>query len=86
VTWSSDPSSQQVTLDIVQGSRFGAYRFPLTVELRGANGATERATVLVPAEPRARIVLPRSAHPLTPMALVVDPDVELLARIDVHPR
>ena len=86
VTWSSDPSSQQVTLDIVQGSRFGAYRFPLTVELRGANGATERATVLVPAEPRARIALPRSARPLTPTALVVDPNVELLARIDVHPR
>jgi aminopeptidase N len=86
VTWSSDPSSQQVTLDIVQGSRFGAYRFPLTVELRGANGATERATVLVPAELRARIALPRGGHPFTPTALVVDPDVELLARIDVHPR
>lgn len=86
VTWSSDPSSQQVTLDIVQGSRFGAYRFPLTVELQGANGATERATVLVPAESRARIALPLSAHPVTPRALVVDPDVELLARIDVHSR
>lgn len=86
VTWSSDPSSQQVTLDIVQGSRFGAYRFPLTVELRDANGATERATVLVPAEPHARIALPRGARPLTPTALVVDPDVELLARIDVHSR
>ncbi len=85
VTWSSDPSSQQVTLDIVQGSRFGAFRFPLTVELQGANGAAERATVLVPAEPRARIVLPRSARPFPPTALVVDPDVELLARIDVHP-
>ena len=86
VTWSSDPSSQQVTLDIVQGSRFGAYGFPLTVELRDANGAAERATVVVPAKPRARITLPRSAHPFTPATVVVDPDVELLARIDVHSR
>ena len=86
VTWSSDPSSQQVTLDIVQGSRFGAYRFPLTVELQDGNGARQRETILVPAEARARIALPRRAHPLTPTALVVDPDVELLARIDVHHR
>jgi aminopeptidase N len=86
VTWTSEPSSQQVTLDIVQGSRFGAYRFPLTVELQGANGATERATVVVPAESRARIALPRGAHSLIPTALVVDPNVELLARIDVHTR
>jgi aminopeptidase N len=86
VTWSSDPSSHQVSLDIVQGSRFGAYRFPLTVEVRDANGATERARVVVPAEPRARLALPLGAHPITPAALVVDPDVELLARIDVHPR
>jgi aminopeptidase N len=86
VTWSSDPSSQQVTLDIVQGSRFGAFGFPLTVELRAANGATERATVVVPAEARARIALPRGAHPFTPTTVVVDPDVELLARIDVHSR
>ena len=86
VTWSSNPSSHQVTLDIVQGSRFGAYRFPLTVELRDANGATERVTVVVPAEPQARLELPVGAHPITPTALVVDPEVALLARIDVHAR
>ncbi|HZI41578.1 MAG TPA: M1 family metallopeptidase, partial [Gemmatimonadaceae bacterium] len=83
VTWSSDPSSHQVTLDIVQGSRFGAFRFPLTVELRDAGGVVRRATVLVPAETRSHIVLPPEAQPASPRTLLADPDVELLARIDV---
>ena len=86
VTWSSNPSSQQVKLDIVQGSRFGAYRFPLTVELRDAKGATERVTVVVPAESHVRLELPVGTHPIAPGSLVVDPDVALLARIDVHAR
>jgi aminopeptidase N len=86
VTWSSDPSSHQVTLDIVQGSRFGAFRFPLTVEVRGADGAARRATVLVPAESRAHLALTLEGQPASPpRTLVADPDVELLARIDVHP-
>ena len=86
VTWSSDPSSHQVTLEIAQGTRFGAFRFPLTVELRDANGATQRKMVVVPAENQVRLVLPPGARPITPSSLVVDPDVELLARIVVHHR
>ena len=84
VTWSSDSSSHQVMLDIVQGSRFGAFRFPLIVEVQDADGAVRRATVLVPAEPRARLVLPLAVA--TPRTLSADPDVELLARINVHPQ
>ena len=86
VTWSSDPSSHQVTLDIVQASRFGAFRFPLTVELRDAGGAMRRATVLVPAEARVHIALPPTMQLASQRRLVADPDVELLARIDVHPQ
>jgi len=84
VTWSADSSSHEVILDIVQGSRFGAFRFPLTVEVQGADGAVGRATVLVPAEPRARLAVPL---PVTaPRTLSADPNVELLARITVHPQ
>jgi aminopeptidase N len=86
VTWSSDPSSHEVTLDVRQGARFGAYRFPLTVAIESADGGSRRATVLVPAEPLARIVLPRGTESAAaPKALVADPDVDLLARIVVHP-
>jgi aminopeptidase N len=86
VTWSSDPSSHEVTLDIAQGTRYGSFRFPLTVEVRDASGATHRATVSVPAQQRARLVLPRDTQPVSAArSLVVDPDLDLLARIALHP-
>jgi aminopeptidase N len=86
VTWSSDPSSHEVTLDIQQGTRFGAFQFPLTVEVRGADGSSRRTTVLIPAEAHARLALPRRAeHDFVPQSLIADPDVELLARVAVHP-
>jgi aminopeptidase N len=86
VTWSSDPSSQEVTLDIQQGTRFGAFRFPLTVEVRGADGSMRRATVQVPAEAHSRLVLPRGMEPpASPRDVIADPSVDLLARIAVHP-
>ena len=83
VTWSHDPSSQQVLLDIRQNDRFGAFRFPLTVELRDAAGGVRRATVTVPAERHVRLVVP-GAQVSAPRAVVVDPDVALLARLEVH--
>jgi aminopeptidase N len=89
VTWSYDPSSQQVAVDVVQASRFGAYRFPLTLRLRAETGrpgvgVVQVVTISVPAEPRARLVLPgRLLAP--PLSVDADPGVELLARIQVHP-
>ena len=84
VTWSYNPSSQQMALDIRQDDRFGTFRFPLTVELRDAAGDGRRATVLVPAERHVRLVVP-GTQVSAPRAVVVDPDVALLARIEVHP-
>ena len=84
VTWSYDPSSQQVSLDVSQGDRFGAFRFPLRLEVRDAAGSTRRVTVLVPAERRVRLIVP-GMQAAAPRAVIADPDVELLARIEVHP-
>lgn len=83
VTWSHDPSSHQVAVDVVQGARFGAYRFPLTLELSDSAGVVRRTTISVPAEPRARLVLPLSLSS-PPRSVVADPDVQLLARIQIH--
>jgi len=83
VTWSYDPSSQLVSVEVVQSSRFGAFRLPLTLERRERDGTVRRETLIVPAEQRTRMVLAgRSASP--PRSLEADPDVDLLARIDVH--
>ena len=84
VTWSYDAASQKLALDIVQGDRFGAYRFPLTLELREAGGGTRRSTVMVPAERHVHLVVP-GTQASAPRAVVVDPDVALLARLEVHP-
>jgi aminopeptidase N len=83
VTWSYDPSSHQVLLDVIQDDRFGAFRLPLTLELRDATGTKRRATVAVPAERHVRLQVPGSLS-AAPTAVVADPDVELLARIEVH--
>ena len=83
VTWSYDPSSHQVSLDVAQGGRYGAYRFPLTVAVREGDGVVRRETVTVPAERQAHVVLP-ARFATTPQGLEADPDVDLLARLDVH--
>ncbi|HKO16993.1 MAG TPA: M1 family metallopeptidase [Gemmatimonadaceae bacterium] len=84
VTWRYDPSSQQVALDVTQQARFGAYRFPLTVAVRDSLGHTTRATIEIPARAASHLVLPLRV-PVLPASVAVDPDVELLARIQVHP-
>jgi aminopeptidase N len=83
VTWSYDPSSHQISLDVVQGGRYGAFRFPLTVAVREGDGVVRRETVAVPAARESHLVLP-DRFASTPRALETDPDVELLARLDVH--
>jgi aminopeptidase N len=86
VTWSYDSSSHQVTLDVGQRGRFGPYRLPLTLELSDDRGVARRATVVVPAQEHVRLVLPDSVHLASaPRSVVADPDVELLARIEIHP-
>jgi aminopeptidase N len=83
VTWSYDPSSHQISLDVAQAGRYGAFRFPLTVAVREAGGVVRRETIVVPAERQAHVVL-RERFASTPQALEADPDVDLLARFDVH--
>ncbi|MGH7663775.1 MAG: M1 family metallopeptidase [Gemmatimonadaceae bacterium] len=77
-SWSYDRDSGRVILDLAQGGAFAPYRFPLTVELRGASGGIQRVTVDVAAEREVRIPLPIDV-PEQPVAVVLDPDVELLA-------
>ncbi|MBI4502250.1 MAG: M1 family metallopeptidase [Gemmatimonadetes bacterium] len=76
--WTYDPTTRRITLEITQGSRFGAYRFPLEVAIQTATGEQVRTRVEVPAQTSVRLTLD---PPLggTPPGLVLDPDVKLLA-------
>ncbi len=76
--WSYDARRRRVMVDVRQGTRFAPYRFPLTVEVRTADGRTARATVEVPATAQARLELPLEVA-ARPERVDFDPDVELLA-------
>ena len=78
--WSYDPGRRRVLVDVRQGTRFAPYRFPLTVEVRTADGRTARATVEMPATAQARLEVPIELS-ARPARVVFDPDVELLATI-----
>jgi aminopeptidase N len=76
--WRYDREAGNVVLDLEQGKRFGPFRFPLTVEVRAPGGTTRRAVLQVAAERRQRITVP-IALDAPPVAVVLDPDVQLLA-------
>ncbi|GAC1652441.1 MAG: M1 family metallopeptidase [Gemmatimonadaceae bacterium] len=79
-TWRYDQPNHRVTLDLVQGSRFGAFRFPLTVGVEGSDGSSHRLRIHVPATSIASIDLPLDLA-YQPVRVVLDPDIELLATV-----
>jgi aminopeptidase N len=80
--WSYDSTAHEVVVNAQQGSRFGTYQLALTVAAVDSAGAEHRATISMSADgspsQQARIPL---AKP--PAAVVLDPDVELLAALTV---
>ena len=81
--WSRTPEGA-LELTVEQGTRFGAYRFPLTVAVTRADRTVERARVEIPAEPRAVVRLP-GRYAVEPSRVELDPDADLLATfVTVH--
>jgi aminopeptidase N len=77
-SWQWDAATQHVTLEVEQGSRFGAYRLPLTIDVTRADGSHQRVTVALEATPNQQVVIP-GVFTARPAALALDPDVALLA-------
>jgi aminopeptidase N len=80
--WHYDPSSREVAITVTQDSRFGAFRVPLTVAVIDSAGTAHRATVSLSAAADAVGQL-RIPLPSPPQRVVLDPDVDLLARLRV---
>ena len=76
-SWRYDASQHRVVATIAQSSRFGAYRFPLTVAITDASGKERRATVAVPASATSTLVVPVEID-APPRAVLFDPDVRVL--------
>ncbi|HEX3865330.1 MAG TPA: M1 family metallopeptidase [Gemmatimonadaceae bacterium] len=82
-TWSYDTGTHEVVVDASQGSRFGAFRFPLTIAAVDSTGAMHRVTVqMTTAATTQKARIPLAA---APASVVLDPDVALLARLTVTP-
>ena len=80
MSWTYDAVAKRVIVSITQGTRFGSYRFPLTIDIRTAAGRWVRTRVQVPAQTRTQVILDPPLD-TAPVELVFDPDVQLLARI-----
>jgi aminopeptidase N len=76
-SWRYDATQRRVVATIAQGTRFGAYRFPLTVAITDASGRERRATVDVPALASATLVVPLDLD-AAPRSVAFDPDVRVL--------
>jgi aminopeptidase N len=77
-SWKYDAAQKRVFATIAQGTRFGAYRFPLTVAITDGSGRERRTTVEVPAMASSTIVVPLDLD-AAPRGVVFDPDVRVLA-------
>lgn len=81
-TWHYDSTSREVAITVTQSGRFGAFRAPLTVAVIDSAGNEQRASVSLTAAVDAVGQL-RVPAPAAPRAIVLDPDVDLLARLRV---
>lgn len=77
LSWSRDAQGR-LSIIVEQGTRFGAYRFPLDVVVVDASGATHRSRIEVPAQARSELVV-QGQFLQPPRAVQFDPRVRLLA-------
>jgi aminopeptidase N len=80
-----DPNGRQVALDVIQGTKFAPYAFPLTLLMRDATGKEQRVRVVIAAQQTQRIVI--NAEGIgKPTSITADPDVMVLATISTRIR
>ena len=78
-SWTYDEQSKQVHLTVEQSGDFPPYRFPLTCAVVTTAGKLVRERFTVEALPRDSLTFDHSFEK-SPREVVLDPDVELLAR------
>jgi len=83
-TWSYDSTAHEAVIRVAQKSRFGLYRFPLTIAVIDSTGEAKRTKVdLSPSNPTAEV---RVSIAAAPKSIALDPDTDLLAALSVnHP-
>jgi aminopeptidase N len=79
--WSYDAGAKEVAISVNQTSAFGNYQFPLTIAVVDSAGGQHRATVNMSESGAAGVV--RVPLASAPADVVLDPDVVLLAQLQV---
>jgi len=79
--WSYDAGAKEVAITVSQSSPFGNYQFPLTIAVIDSAGGQHRTTLTMPSSGAAGAV--RVPLASAPANVVLDPDVALLARLQV---
>jgi aminopeptidase N len=82
-TWRYDTGNHQTVIDLAQSGSFGDYDFPITVAATDSAGATHRVSGRM--KPNGGPIQLRIPTATSPAAVVLDPDVELLAVLRVTP-
>lgn len=83
VRWTLNASTRSVSFVVNQSSKYGLFAVPLVVELVDANGQRERHTLHVQAEEGSQTFNQPLSLVTAPTSVVLDPSVELLARLTV---
>ena len=81
--WRYDTQTHEAVIDVRQASRFGAYRVPLLIGVVDSLGGEHRAMLPLPADTEVHSI--RIGSPTTPSAVLLDPNVTLLASMRVTP-
>ena len=79
--WSYDAGAKEVAITVSQSSPFGNYQFPLTIAVIDSAGGQHRTTLTMPSSGAAGAV--RVPLASAPANVVLDPDVALLAQLQV---
>jgi aminopeptidase N len=83
VAYAYDPAKRTMTFTVTQDDTRAPFAVPLVVAIRDATGQEERHTVHVTAAHEQRVVLALSSI-AGPTTVLLDPDVQLLARLSLE--
>lgn len=81
--WSYDAKAHETVIDVRQDGRFGAFRVPLLIGVVDSLGGEHRAMLPLPADTSRHTL--RIPSPTMPSAVLLDPNVTLLAAMRVGP-
>ena len=81
--WRYDRQTHEAVIDVRQSARFGTFRVPLLIGVVDSLGGEHRAILPLPADTDVHSI--RIGSPTTPSAVLLDPNVTLLANMRVAP-